>query len=143
MKKRLNFLNNVHIILFILTAMFLISVCDNLRGPYSIQIKNYFEINNTQLSLIYIVSSLSYMLFATFSGFLCSKIGHKNSICIGFVTIILSIVKISLSFSFADFLIGLFIINAGEALVLVGINTIIPLLDIKYKALVMNLLHFS
>lgn len=143
MKNRLKFLNNVHIILFILTTMFLISVCDNLRGPYSIQIKNYFEINNTQLSLIYIVSSLSYMIFATFSGFLCSKIGHKNSIYIGFITIVLAIVKISLSFSFTDFLIGLFIINSGEALVLVGINTIIPLMDIRYKAMVMNLLHFS
>ncbi|WP_428864389.1 MFS transporter [Clostridium sediminicola] len=143
MKKKLRFLNNIHIILFILTTMFLISVCDNLRGPYSIQIKNYFQINNTQLSLIFIVSSLSYMFFSMFSGFLCRRIGHKNSICIGFVLIILSIVKILLSLCYSDFLIGLFITNAGEALILVGINTIIPTMNIKYKAIVMNLLHFS
>lgn len=143
MKKKFRTLNNLHIIIFVFTTMFLISVSDNIRGPYSIQIRLFFNINNIELSYIFIISSLSYMIFTLLSGYFCIKIGHKNCIYIGLIIIILSIGRICTCSSYKDFLIGLFIMNTGEAFVLVSINTLVPLLKIKYKAIVINLLHFS
>ncbi|MCY6485648.1 MFS transporter [Clostridium aestuarii] len=136
-------LSTITTITFIFSVTFLVSVCDNLRGPYAPSIKYFFSANDTQIGFMFIICSLGYMIFSYICGILCEKFDHKLIIYIGFIICIFSIIKICIGSNFTDFLIGMFFLNAGEAFIIISFNTLVSLMNISFKAVIINLMHFS
>ncbi|KGM94006.1 MFS transporter [Clostridium novyi A str. 4552] len=129
-------------IVFVFIMMILIAMYDNVRGPFVPAIKNDFAVNNKEISWTLLACSLGYMIFTYLGGFLSEKIGHKKVFILGFLLIILSPIGLFFSKNFALYMLNLFILNAGQALIAIGVNTMIPLIAVGFQAILMNLTHF-
>lgn len=127
---------------FIFIMMILVAMYDNVRGPFVPAIKSDFSINNKEISWTLLACSLGYMIFTYLGGFLSEKIGHKKVFILGFLLIILSPIGLFFSNNFALYMVNLFTLNAGQALISIGINTMIPLIAVGFQAVLMNLTHF-
>ncbi|CAG7838761.1 Protein TsgA [Clostridium haemolyticum] len=142
MLKRNDKVKRVIPIVFIFIMMILIAMFDNIRGPFVPTIKSDFGVNNKEISATLLACSLGYMVFTYLGGFLSEKIGHKKVFILGFLLIIISPIGLFFSNSFIIYMINLFILNAGQALIAIGINTMIPLIAVGFQAILMNLTHF-
>lgn len=131
------------LIIYIFLMMFLSAMCDNVRGPFVPIIKEEFFINNKGIATTLTVCSLGYMLFTFIGGILCEKIGQRKVFILGFILMTLAPFGLYISNAFAVYLIGLFLLNMGQAFVGIAANTIIPILVIGSQAILMNLTHFS
>lgn len=136
-------IKNKIVIMYIFLMMILSAMCDNVKGPFVPIIKQEFSINNKGIATAIMICSLGYMLFTFIGGILCEKIGQKMVFNYGFVFIILASTVLYFSKSFAVYLIALFLLNSGQALVCIGTNTLIPIISIGFQAILMNLTHFS
>lgn len=134
--------HTIILIMFSFIMMILIAMFDNVRGPFVPTIKNDFNVNNKEVSLTLLACSLGYMVFTYLGGMLSERIGHKKVFVVGFLLIIISPIGLFFSENFIIYMINLFILNAGEALIAIGINTIIPLISVGFQATLMNLTHF-
>lgn len=133
--------NKFMFIITIYVIMFLVSIADNLRGPFTQCIKQDFIVNDSHIGILFLTCSFSYMIFTLIGGKLLCTISHKSLTTLGLLISLFSIFKIYLSVNFFNLLIGLFILNAGEGFLLVSFNTYIPTISSKYKGTIMNLLH--
>ncbi|ABK61478.1 MULTISPECIES: MFS transporter [Clostridium] len=129
-------------IVFVFIMMILVAMYDNVRGPFVPAIKSDFAVNNKEISWTLLACSLGYMVFTYLGGFLSENIGHKKVFILGFLLIVLSPIGLFLSKNFAIYMLNLFILNAGQALIAIGVNTMIPLIAVGFQAVLMNLTHF-
>ncbi|KOA20064.1 protein TsgA [Clostridium homopropionicum DSM 5847] len=136
-------IKNKIVIIYIFFMMILSAMCDNVRGPFVPIIKQEFSVNNTGIATAIMVCSLGYMLFTFIGGILCEKVGQKRVFDYGFIFIIFASTVLYFSKSFVVYLIALFLLNSGQALVCIGTNTLIPIISIGFQAILMNLTHFS
>ena len=133
--------NKFIFIIIIYVIMFLVSIADNLRGPFTQYIKQDFIISDASIGILFLTCSFSYMIFTLIGGKLLYNISHKSLIILGLIISLFSILKIYLSANFFNLLTGLFLLNAGEGFLLVSFNTYVPTISSKYKGTIMNLLH--
>lgn len=126
---------------FLFLLMILVSMGDNVRGVFIPVFKKEFGVDDTSMGLMLIISSLGYMTFTFIGGILCDKIGQKKVLKIGMVSCITSLILLFYSPNFIVILIGMFIINMGVSLIVISINTLIPLLAISFQAVLMNMIH--
>ena len=129
-------------IMFIFMMMILAAAAENVRGIFIPLFKNDFLVNDTKIGLMLTVSSVGYLIFTYIGGVLCEKIGQKNVVMMGFMSIIISLVGLWASKSYVILLFFMFIMNMGLSLISIAINTIIPVLFISFQAVLMNLTHF-
>jgi fucose permease len=134
--------NNYVVIVFIFMLMILNAMAENTRGIFIPSFKSDFSIDNTGIGVMLFIGSLAYILFSYIGGVLCEKIGQKRVIMLGVSFMILSLIVLSVVDSYMGFLIGMFIMNIGLALISISINTIVPVLLISYQAILMNIIHF-
>lgn len=137
MEKKLNLTTNVMI--FIIMAS--IAIIDNTKGIFIPVFKETFNASNTNMGIMLTVCSLGYIIFTYIGGILCEKLSQKKVIYIGLVIIIISTLLVSLSNMYILLLIGMFLANMGIAFVMIGLNTLIPVLFIAYQAIMMNIAH--
>lgn len=123
--------------------MILSAMCDNVRGPFVPIIKEEFFINNKGIATALTVCSLGYMLFTFIGGMLCEKIGQRKVFILGFILMTLAPLELYISNNFIMYLLGLFVLNMGQAFIGIATNTIIPILVVGSQAILMNLTHFS
>lgn len=135
--------NNIIILGFMFAIMILSAISDNLRGVFIPSFKSDFVVTDTQIGTLIVIGSIGYIIFAYLSGMICEIIGQKKVLTIGVAFMVLSLVTLYLSPSFIVLLIGMFILNAGWALIGVAINTIVPIIAVNFQAIIMNLVHFS
>jgi fucose permease len=131
------------LIIYIFFMMFLSAMYDNVKGPFVPIIKQEFLIDNKGIATTLTICSLGYMLFTFIGGILCEKIGQKKVFILGFILMTIASTGLYFSSNFTMYLIGLFLLNMGQAFIAIATNTIIPILVIGSQAILMNLTHFS
>jgi len=136
-------IKNKIVIIYIFFMMILSAMCDNVRGPFVPIIKQEFSVNNKGIATTIMMCTLGYMIFTFIGGILCEKVGQKKVFNYGFIFIIFAATVLYFSKSFILYLIALFLLNSGQALVCIGTNTLIPIISIGFQAILMNLTHFS
>lgn len=134
-------IKNKSTILFLFLLMILVSMGDNVRGVFIPVFKNEFNVDDTSMGLMLIISSLGYMTFTFVGGILCDKIGQRKVLKLGMLSCIASLLLLFYSPNFTILLIGMFIINMGVSLVVISVNTLIPLLAVSFQAILMNMIH--
>ncbi|WP_051540550.1 MFS transporter [Clostridium ihumii] len=133
---------NKSVLIFAFITMLLIAVVDNIKGVLVPAFKTSFSINNSQVGDIFFIGSIAYVLFTYLGGILCEKLGQKKTYGLGFIIIIFSSLLFYISKTYLMFLICIFILNIGIALVAISVNTLVPMISIGFQALAMNLTHF-
>lgn len=134
-------IKNKTTIAFLFSLMILVSMGDNLRGVFIPVFKGEFNVDDTGMGLMLIISSLGYMIFTFIGGILCDKIGQRKVLRLGMASCIISLLLLFYSPNFTVLLIGMFIINMGVSLIVISVNTLIPLLAISFQAILMNMIH--
>ncbi|MGO3167707.1 MFS transporter [Senegalia sp. (in: firmicutes)] len=134
-------IKNKTTIVFLFSLMILVSMGDNLRGVFIPVFKGEFNVDDTGMGLMLIISSLGYMIFTFIGGILCDKIGQRKVLRLGMASCIISLLLLFYSPNFTVLLIGMFIINMGVSLIVISVNTLIPLLAISFQAILMNMIH--
>lgn len=142
MNKSTRLKNNLLPIIFIFVFMILGAFAENVRGVFIPLFKKDFSINDTNIGLILTISSLGYIIFTYVGGILCEKIGQKKVLTLGLLAIIISLLGLGLFKLYGLFLVSMFILNIGLALISIAINTITPILFVSFQAVLMNLTHF-
>lgn len=133
---------NIPAIIYIFMMMILSAMCDNVRGPFIPILKKEFAVNNKGISLMLLACSLGYMSFTFVGGFLCEKMGQKRVFILGFLFMVIPLIGLYFCNNFVVLIIELFILNAGQAFMAIGTNTIIPIIAIGFQAILMNFTHF-
>lgn len=129
-------------IIFIFVMMILAATAENVRGVFIPLFKSDFSINDTNIGLMLTISSLGYILFTYIGGILCERLGQKKVFLLGLSCIAISLCGLGLTYNFFLFLIPMFGLNVGLALISIAINTTIPFLFLSFQAVLMNLTHF-
>ena len=135
-------ISNKTAIIFIFILMIAMAMGDNVRGIFVPLIKNDFNINNSQVSMVFALGSIGYMVFTYVGGILCEKLGQKKVFIIGILISMISFKMLSASSSFAFFLAGNLLLNIGFANVGIATNTITPVLFVSYQAILFTMIHF-
>ncbi|MEL7598320.1 MAG: MFS transporter, partial [Clostridiaceae bacterium] len=123
---------NIAAIIYIFMMMVLSAMCDNVRGPFIPILKKEFAVNNKGISLMLLACSLGYMSFTFVGGFLCEKMGQKRVFILGFLFMVIPLIGLYFCNNFVVLIIELFILNAGQAFMAIGTNTIIPIIAIGF-----------
>lgn len=129
------------ITIFIFIIMAVIAIVDNTKGIFVPVFKETFSTNNTSMGMLLSVCSLGYIIFTYVGGILCEKFGQRKVIGAGLFTIVASVLVVAFSKTYTILLIGMFLINVGIAFVMIGVNTLIPVLFITFQAIMMNSAH--
>lgn len=129
----------LNIVIFIIMAS--IAIIDNTKGIFIPAFKDTFNATNTSMGFMLTACSLGYILFTYIGGILCEKFGQKKVIYIGMVSIIISVIIVAMSKFYGILIIGMFLINMGIAFVMIGINTLIPVIFVTCQAIMMNIAH--
>jgi len=74
-----------------------IAIVDNTKGIFIPVFKETFNVNNTSMGMMLSVCSLGYILFTYVGGLFCEKIGQRNVIYIGLISIIISVLIVAAS----------------------------------------------
>ncbi|MBL4938444.1 MFS transporter [Clostridium sp. YIM B02515] len=122
--------------------MILNATAENVRGVFIPLFKKDFSINDTEIGFMLTVSSVGYIVFTYIGGLLCEKLGQKKVFIAGFISMVIALLGLWMSYSYPIFLISMFILNIGLSLISIAINTIIPVLFLSFQAVLMNLTHF-
>ena len=130
------------VIVFIFIMMSINAIAENTRGIFIPSFKSDFNIDNTGIGVMLFIGSLAYILFSYIGGILCEKIGQKKVIILGIIFMFFSLTLLSVVDSYIIFLIDMFIMNIGLALISIAINTLAPVLFLSYQAIFMNIMHF-
>ncbi|WP_243128184.1 MFS transporter [Clostridium niameyense] len=141
MKEKLKL--NLNLLAPIFLSMILLAICDSVRGVFVPVLQNEFSINNTKIGIMIFVSTLGYSIFTYLGGLFCEKIGQKKVYIIGFMIIFISLLLISFSPNYLVLLLGMFLINTGQAFIAIATNTIIPIVFLSIEVIIMNIAHFS
>jgi fucose permease len=139
MKKRRE---NLWLIVFMFLIMALNAVIDNTKGILIPIFKETFNTNNTDIGIMISIGSFAYIIFTYIGGILCERIGQKKVFSLGLIFMTISVFLMSTTKSFESLVIYMFFMNVGNALLSIGINTLIPLVFISFQAIIMNLTHF-
>lgn len=124
-------------------TMILVAVCDSTRGIFIPIFKNEFNVSNTKIGLMITISTLGYTLFTYLGGILCEKKGQKTVYGTGLLIICISFLLLNFAPNYSILVIGMFMINGGQAFLAISNNTIIPIIFISFQAIIMNLTHFN
>lgn len=128
--------------IFIFVSMISMAMMENVRGVFIPIFKSQFNINDIGIGYMLTVSSIGYIFATYIGGSLCSKVGQKKVMILGFCEIILSLIILGFTYNYATLLIAMFIFEVGLAMLSIAINTIIPLIFLTGQGIIMNLTHF-
>lgn len=133
---------NLWIIIFMFLIMAFNAIIDNSKGILIPIFKDVFKVSNTDIGLMLSLGTFAYIIFTYVGGILCEKIGQRKVFFLGLVFMTISIFLMSTANTFNSLIMYMFLMNLGNALISIGINTLIPLVFISFQAIIMNLTHF-
>lgn len=128
-------------VLFVV-AMLAMAFSDNVRGVFVPSFKIAYDLSNTGIGVLLLASSLMYMISSFYSGKAIHYYNHQKVLLFGSVASTLGLLSIALSQNTPLFFGGMLLLNAGVAGIAISVNTTVPLLDVKHKAVLMNGIHF-
>jgi fucose permease len=130
-----------YILFMCFSGMMLAALGYSFRGFFVPTYKAEFGINNTQMGLIIGFAQVASMVFAYWGGRYCLKLGPKRIIAFGYVLNGLSILLIVFAKSWVLLLAGYCGMSSGMALMVLGLNTILPMVTLFSQAIIMNFVH--
>ncbi len=134
---------NYLVIIVVFATMLAISVSENSKGVFVPLFKETFNINDASIGVAFFFISLSYVIGTYIAGHLIDIISRKNTMIIGSICMIIGTYIIAVSKSLFLFYLSFIISNLGMAFLALAVNTLIPTLNVKSTAVIMNLVHFS
>ncbi|SFB46268.1 MFS transporter [Clostridium frigidicarnis] len=129
-------------IIFIFTMMILAAIAENTRGVLVPSFKADFGINDADIGFIFGMCTIGYSIASFLGGMLCEKVGQKKVFVLGILTMIVSMLLISFSTNYYQFVATITLSSCGLAFSAISINTLIPILFISMQSVIMNLVHF-
>ncbi|WP_051515124.1 MFS transporter [Fervidicella metallireducens] len=127
--------------IYLFIYMIALGFSENMRGLFIPIIKNEFNINDSYIGYLLLISSIGYILFQYIGGAIIQKLDHKRVYLIALVTTISAFVMIYFSKTFGMLLGAMFVLNAGFSLYSIATNSLIPVMFIGFQAVLMNLTH--
>lgn len=129
-------------LIMLFVAMIMAAITENTKGVFVPGFKENFAVGNKEISYMIIGTTAVYMIATFIGGYLCEKIGQKKVFISGLVILLLTLIMMSFSKSFAMLTFWISLNSAGLALAGIASNTVLPVLVLSMQSLVMNLLHF-
>ena len=112
---------NYHIVILIFAIFFAISFLTNILGSINPNVSDSFALNGTLTGMLPFSFFISYALMSIPSGILVQKYSEKRSLVIAWVLAFSGALQFSLFPAFSVFLISLFLIGCGMALLQVAL----------------------
>ncbi len=103
--------------------------------------KAEFGIDNTNMGMIISVAQASSMAFAFLAGKYCLRFGPKRIIATGYILIAASIGVVVSAKSWLILLAGYCGMASGTAMLVIGLNSMLPMVTILAPAIIMNFGH--
>lgn len=122
-------------------GMMLAALSTSFRGFFVPTYKAEFGISNTQMGMIISFAQASSMLFSYFGGKYCLRIGPKRLIAAGYILIAVSIGFVIKASSWTLLLAGYCGMSSGTALLVLGLNSMLPMVTLFTQAVIMNFGH--
>lgn len=122
-------------------GMMLAAVGSSFRGFFVPTFKAEFGIDNTNMGMIISIAQASSMLFSYYAGKHCLRIGPKRIIAIGYLLIGASIGVVVAANSWHLLLAGYCGMASGSAILVIGLNSMLPMVTIFTQAIIMNFGH--
>src|SRR6056297_2148914 len=113
------------------------------RGVLVPVLKQDFTITDSTMGMIFLISTLGYMIFTYIVGNILEKIGNKKTLIIGTLIIIGSLTLMIISPNYIIFALAYFINGAGNAFLIFGVNFTTPLFAVAFQAALLNIIHGS
>lgn len=122
-------------------GMIMFALTFNYRGFMIPTFKAEFGIDNTRMGLVISVAQLVSMAFTYYGGIYCLRIGQKRIIALGCFIVAGSMVLLGVSDSWTLLLLSYCGISSGASLMVLGLNTILPMITLISQSILMNLVH--
>lgn len=134
--------NNLFIIFTAFYIYFIMALFESGRGNFVPFYLEEFQINNTQMSLIFTFNTIGCIIGGFVGGHLCERYGHKFVFFVGSVTSTISV--LIAPFASNVFLLGLFnfLFGLGRSSLAVTVDSSVPVLSIGFESILMNITHF-
>lgn len=132
----------LYLIITTFLAMLIMAISDSTKGILVPTFKATFGVNDTSIGTLLVSYSMTYVIMTYFGGLLCARIGQKKGIIIGMLVAGFGFLATSFSRTFFHIVLGYIFSTIGIATMVIGMNTIVPMLKISYIGLLMNWLHF-
>ena len=123
-------------------AMLVMAITENSRGVLVPTYKEEFGVSNTGIGFFLALVTLSFIVSTHFAGRLVKNYGQKKSAMIGMSIAGSGFLITAFTQYFWQFLITYVLLTVGISFLIMGLNTIVPLLKVAYLSVVMNSLHF-
>ncbi len=122
--------------------MLVMAITESIRGILIPTFKVDFNVSDTDIGVFLFLSSLAYVLFTPIAGKVVHKYGQKRTAIVGMSIAGLGFLGASFAQVFSHLVLGYIVLTIGISLIIMCLNTIVPLLKIAYLGVVMNSLHF-
>ena len=116
---------NYYIVLLILLVFFVISFLTNILGPIIPDVLDSFQLNLTLVSLLPLSFFIAYGLMSIPSGIFIERYGAKSVLVLAFLLSFCGAFLFALFPLFPVFLLALFLIGAGMAMLQVALNPLL------------------
>ncbi len=131
----------IYLLTLSLIGMIMISIAFSYRGFLVPTFKSEFGIDNTRMGFVLSIAQLVSMVFTYYGGLHCLRIGQKRIIAIGCFVVALSMVLLSFAHSWILLLVSICGLSSGVSLLVLGLNTILPLVTLFSQSILMNFAH--
>lgn len=128
------------IIIFIF--MLFQAVVENTRGVFVPSFKKVYILNDSDIGVLFMITSLFYMVGTFITARLIELIGRKRVLIFAQIITAICLLSLNISNSIYVFYISFIILNICSGVIAVSINTIVPKLKYKNKGALINIIHF-
>jgi fucose permease len=122
-------------------GMMLAALSSSYRGFFVPTYKAEFGITNTHMGMIISIAQISSMAFSYVGGKYCLRIGPKKLIFLGYLINAGAIVLVLSAHSWPLLFIGFCGMSSGTALLVLSLNTMLPMVTLFSQAVIMNFGH--
>lgn len=133
--------HQLYLLFLAFAGMIMVSIAFSYRGFLVPTFKSEFRIDNTRMGFVISVSQLVSMAFTYYGGLYCLRIGQKRIIAIGCFIVAASMLLLGYAHTWALLLVSYCGMSSGVALLVLGLNTILPMVTLYSQSILMNFTH--
>lgn len=131
----------IYLLILSFIGMLMFAITFNYRGFLVPTFKAEFGIDNTHMGFVISIAQLVSMIFTYYGGVYCLRLGQKRIIALGCFIVAGSMVLLGLAHSWTVLLISFCGISSGASLMVLGLNTILPMITLFSQSILMNFVH--
>ncbi len=134
--------HKIYAIVASFVVMFILAVTESIRGILIPTFMLDFNVSDTQIGMLLVLSTLAYILGTYLAGSLSRFMNQKQLVIIGMIISGLGFFGSSFTQEFYQLVAGYIVLTTGIGFVVLGLNTIVPAIKVVYISVVINTLHF-